>query len=74
MLSGIQKNFKFHNIVETISLPVREDIEDKYKWDLTDIYSANEEWEKDFSWIEKKLNGYDQFKRKLNSGANILLS
>jgi hypothetical protein len=59
MLSGIEKNFKFLNKVETISLPVREDIEDKYKWDLTHIYSKNEEWEKDFSWIEKNLNGYD---------------
>ena len=74
MLSGIEKNFKLLNKVETVSLPVREEIEDKYKWDLTHIYSENEEWEKDFSWIEKNLNGYDQFKRKLNSGADTLLA
>jgi oligoendopeptidase F len=74
MLSGIEKNFKFFNKVETISLPLREDIEDRYKWDLTHIYADNEEWEKDFSWIEKNLNGYDQFKGKLNSGADTLLA
>jgi len=74
MLSGIDKNFKFLNKVETISLPVREDIEDKYKWDLTHIYSKNEEWEKDFSWVEKNLKGYDQFKGKLNSGVDTLLA
>lgn len=74
MLSGIEKNYKLLNKAETISLPVREEIEDKYKWDLTHIYSENEVWEKDFSWIEKNLNGYDQFKRKLNSGADTLLA
>ena len=45
MLSDIEKNFKLLNKAETISLPVREDIEDKYKWDLTHIYADNEEWE-----------------------------
>lgn len=74
MLSGIEKNFKLLNEVETVSLPIRKEIEDKYKWDLTHIYSKNEEWEKDFSWIEKNLNGYDKFKGKLNSGADTLLA
>jgi len=74
MLSSIEKNFKLLNKVETISLPIREEIEDKYKWDLTHIYSENEEWEKDFTWIERNLNGYDQFKGKLNSGADTLLA
>jgi len=74
MLSSIEKNFKLLNKVETISLPIREEIEDKYKWDLTHIYSENEEWEKDFSWIERNLNVYDQFKGKLNSGADTLLA
>jgi oligoendopeptidase F len=74
MLSGSVKNFKFLNKVESISLPIREDIEDKYKWDLTHIYTDDEKWEKDFSWIVKNLNGYDQFKRKLNSGADTLLA
>ena len=74
MLSDIEKNFKFFNKVETISLPLRENIEDKYKWDLTHIYTNNEEWEKDFSWIEKNLNGYDQYKGKLNSGSDTLLA
>lgn len=74
MLSGIENNYNFFNEVETVSLPVREEIEGKYKWDLAHIYSDNEEWEKDFSWIEKNLNGYDQFKGKLNSDADTLLA
>ena len=74
MLFGKEKNFKFLNKAETISLPVREDIEDKYKWDLSHIYEDDEKWEKDFNWIEKNLSGYDKFKRKLNSGADTLLA
>lgn len=73
MLFGNNENFKFLNKAESISLPVREDIEDKYKWDLTHIYADDEKWERDFSWIEKNLKGYDKFKRKLNSSAETLL-
>lgn len=74
MLFGNNENFKFLNKAETISLPVRDDIEDKYKWDLTHIYTNDEKWEKDFSWVEKNLKGYDNFKRKLNSDADTLLA
>jgi len=74
MLFGNNENFKFLNKAETISLPVRDDIEDKYKWDLTHIYTNDEKWEKDFSWVEKNLKDYDNFKRKLNSDADTLLA
>jgi oligoendopeptidase F len=74
MLSYFKKNFKFYNNAETAAVPVREEIEDKFKWDLTNIYGSGEEWEQDFEWIENNLAGYDQFIGKLNSDAEILFA
>ena len=41
--------------VSSSSLPSRDNIDDKYKWRLEDIYESNETWEKIFpgykSWL-----------------------
>src|SRR3972149_3483409 len=74
MLSMFEKKYKFYNGVEISALPTRAAIEDKYKWDLTHIYNSDEEWEKDFQWIEKNLSGYNQFIGKLSTGADNLLA
>ena len=34
-------------------LPKREEIDSDYKWVLEDIYSSDEEWEKEFSKVKK---------------------
>lgn len=36
-------------------LPARDEIEEKYKWRLEDIYENDDLWEKDFSNIKKKV-------------------
>jgi oligoendopeptidase F len=59
---------------KTIEIPVREDIEDKFKWNLSDIYSSDEEWEKDFKWIEENLVNYAQYEGKLDQSAEQLLA
>jgi oligoendopeptidase F len=58
---------------QTLKVPRREDIEEKYKWNLTDIYKTDEDWEKDFSWIEENLNKYTRFDGTLSSTAQNLL-
>ena len=40
----------------------REDINDKYKWNLTDIYESDEEWEDDFNKVSSLLSKYQDFK------------
>ncbi|MFH1522356.1 MAG: oligoendopeptidase F [Patescibacteria group bacterium] len=35
-------------------IPTREQIEEKYKWDLSVFYKNNEDWEKDFAKLEKE--------------------
>jgi len=68
------KPFNYHSEVEVAALPTRDEIDEKYKWNLTDIYESDEDWEREFEWVEKNLNGYGQFFGKLNTDAETLLS
>ncbi|GBD86346.1 oligoendopeptidase F, plasmid [bacterium BMS3Abin03] len=69
-----EKNHKLFTMPEIASLPVREEIEEKYKWNLSDIYSTEEEWEKDFQWVEDNLDGYKKFIGKLSDSSETLLA
>lgn len=51
----------------------RDQIEEKYKWDLTHIYQNDDEWEKDFIWVEENISGYKKFEGKLSQNADSLL-
>ena len=73
MLTIFDKHFKFYHDTEIASVPVREEIEQKFKWNLSDIYSSDEQWEQDFLWVETNLNGYNHFAGKLNTNSGILL-
>jgi oligoendopeptidase F len=66
------KNFEF-SIAENGSVKSRGEIEDKYKWDLTHIYSDEKQWENDYSWIENNLPLYKNFEGKLASSPSVLL-
>lgn len=74
MLAIFDKHFKFYHDAEIASVPVREEIEKKYKWNLTDIYSSDEQWEEDFLWVETNLSGYNHFTGKLNTNSKTLLA
>ncbi len=63
---------KMFSAIEVSSLPIREKIEEKYKWNLTHIYKNDDEWEKDFSWVENNLSGYEKFKGSLSKSADNL--
>ncbi|NWF89418.1 MAG: oligoendopeptidase F [Ignavibacteriaceae bacterium] len=52
----------------------RDDIEEKYKWDLTHIYKSDSDWELDFSYVENQLPKFDQFQGKLSDSAELLLA
>lgn len=67
-------NLKLYNYTQTASAPVRENVEEKYKWDLTHIYKSNEEWETDFKWIEERLQKYKKFAGKLGNNPDSLLN
>ena len=73
MFSKKISSSKMLSASEVSSLPARDKIEDKYKWDLTHIYKNDEEWEKEFKWIESDISGYERFKGVLSKSSDNLL-
>ncbi len=55
-------------------LPVRDKIENQYKWNVQDIYKTQQDWENDFNWIEENLSGFQKFQGKLSSSSKELLN
>ena len=43
------------------ALPPRSEIDEKYKWDLSHIYTNENLWDEDFKWIENNLINYKKF-------------
>ena len=41
----------------------REEIDNKYKWDLTSIYSSIEEYNKDFEFVKKEIPKLSEYKK-----------
>lgn len=58
---------------QTKTIPQRSDIEDKYKWNLEDIYPTTEAWEKDFSELEQLIPKISTFKGHLSESGKKLL-
>jgi len=55
------------------SLFSREEIDEKYKWDLTHIYKNDDEWEKDFKWACENIIGYEKYIGTLSKNSENLL-
>lgn len=53
-------------------IPQRSDIEEEYKWNLTDIYPTIEDWEKDFQFIDSNLEKFDAFRGKLGKSGETI--
>jgi len=55
------------------AIPTRDDIEDKYKWNLWDIYKSEEDWEADFKKVQALIKkGKKKFAGKLDTSAKLL--
>ncbi len=65
---------KFLSSGGTGKLPVRDEIEEKYKWNLKDIYTTDEDWENEFKWLEQNLNEYKKFQGTLADSSENLLA
>lgn len=53
-------------------IPARSEIEEEYRWNLSDIYEDIDAWEKDFSYVEKHLGDLKEYKGKLSRSAGNL--
>ncbi len=52
----------------------REEIEDKYKWDLTTIYKSDEAFLEDYDKVSKELKNIAKYKGSITKDANSLLT
>ncbi|WP_286169714.1 oligoendopeptidase F [Halocella sp. SP3-1] len=55
-------------------LPLREEIDDKFKWNLTDIYASEELWEDGFTKVEGLLKEVKSYQGGLTDSADSLLA
>lgn len=52
----------------------RADVEDRYKWKLTDMYPTQEAYDADFATVEASLGAFEQFKGRLGESPDVLLA
>jgi oligoendopeptidase F len=57
----------------TSGLLERNQIEEKYKWDFSDIYENEKDWENVYDWLKQNHPQYKKYEGKLNSSSNVLL-
>ncbi|MFH2047855.1 MAG: oligoendopeptidase F, partial [bacterium] len=57
----------------TKAIPQRADIEEKYKWNLKDIYPSEEAWEADYKFLDDNMERMAQFQGKLGESSDMLL-
>lgn len=59
---------------EVKKIPLRSEIEDKYKWALEDLYQTDEEWEKEYAAVESEIGRFSEYPGKISESAKMLLS
>ncbi|MCU0413827.1 MAG: oligoendopeptidase F [Ignavibacteriaceae bacterium] len=68
-------NNKFYQVAtESKVIPEREEISQDYKWNLTDVFKSDDEWENEFKSVSEKVSGYKEFEGKLAESAEKLLA
>ncbi len=66
-----KKNSRHSNKINT--LPTRDQVPKKYKWNLKDIYKSDSAWEEDFKSVEADLKNYKKYKGSLAKSSSQLL-
>jgi oligoendopeptidase F len=54
------------------AIPERKDIPEKHRWDLSPLFSSNEEWEGLYTEVEKELPAYENFRGRLGEAVKSL--
>lgn len=54
------------------SVPQRADVEERYKWDLKDIFDSEEEWEKFYQEVKSLIEKAKDYSGNLNSSPDTL--
>ncbi len=54
------------------AIPRRDEIEERYKWNLVDIYKSEQDWEADFKKVQVLIEKAKEFTGKLATSAELL--
>ncbi len=57
----------------TSGLLERSEIDEKYKWDFSDIYENEKDWEKDINWLKQNYPQYKKYEGTLSGSSKTLL-
>ncbi|SMG16230.1 oligoendopeptidase F [Sphingobacterium psychroaquaticum] len=63
----------FSTSVAVSQMKVRDEVPDKYKWNLSDLYASDDTWKAEKDRIQKKIQKTAQYKGKLTQSASTLL-
>jgi len=64
---------KFYQVeTETKVIPERDEINPVYKWDLTQIFKSDDDWEVEFKSVLEKIPGYQRFEGTLSENSENL--
>lgn len=63
----------FSTTVAVSQMKVREELPDKYKWDLTDLYASDEVWRVEKERVQQEMQQVAQYRGKLTQSAGLLL-
>jgi oligoendopeptidase F len=58
--------------MSTDTLPLRKDVKTEDCWDLSSLYTDNQQWEADFTKLEQELAKFDQYRGRLQESAELL--
>ena len=53
-------------------MPARSEIDDKFKWAVSDLYSSDEAWEKDYNSILELTDQPSELKGRMGESAGML--
>ena len=62
-----------NNKTSNLEIPLRSDIDAKYKWDMTAVYPSEEAWEDDLNLVKKIYPRLGDYKGRLLSSPEVLL-
>ena len=71
--SDNNKSVSNSDIKSSTEVPLRSEIDAKYKWDMTAVYPTEEAWEEDLNFVKELYPGILEFKGKLVSSPDVLL-
>ncbi|MBA7611504.1 MAG: oligoendopeptidase F [Calditrichaeota bacterium] len=59
---------------QTGAVPTRDQVEEQYTWDVTDLFESDEAWEEAFDKADGLIGGFDQYEGQLGKSGKTLLA